>query len=130
MGVVSRNSRGFTLIEALIAILILSIMLLGLIPAFMKAYNVNQEVSLRDAAIDIAHERLEVLRTKGLSNLVSNSTCVVRRIMKRDVPYTVDTLVASLYGGDVYQVTVKVRWKYRDDNVSYNVTTVVGDMDG
>ena len=129
MEVVTRNNRGFTLIEALIAILILSVMLLGLIPAFMKAYNVNQEVSLRDAAMDIAHESLEVLRTKGFSNLSSNSTYVVRRIMKRDVPYTVDTQVASLYGGDVYQVTVKVKWKYRDDNVSYNVTTVVGDID-
>ena len=124
------NENGFTLLEALFAILILSVMLLGLIPAFMKAYNINQELALREAAIEIANDRIERLRSEDFSTISSNSTTVMRQIKKASIPYSVNTTVTSLYGGELKSVTVRVFWNYRGDQKSYNATTIIGDISG
>ncbi len=124
------SENGFTLLEALFAILILSVMLLGLIPAFMKAYKINQELALREAAIEIANDRIEMLRSEDFSTISSNSTTVTRQIKKASIPYSVNTTVTTLYGGELKSVTVRVFWNYRGDQESYNATTIIGDISG
>ena len=127
--VVQSNHNGFTLVEALIAILVLSVMLLGLVPAFLKAYNLQNETALREVAMDIAHERLEMLRSMDIDDISSNSTSVTRQINKNDVTYTVNSTVTSLFSGDLKQVTVRVYWNYRNQQKSYNATTTIGAID-
>lgn len=127
--VMQNDEQGFNLVEALIAILILSVMLLGLLPAFLKAYNLQNETALRETAMDIAHERLEELRSIDIDDITSNSLSLVRRVNKNDVTYTVNSTVADLYDGDLKQVFVKVYWRYRNQQRSYNATTTIGAVD-
>lgn len=124
--VMQNNNHGFTLVEALVAVLILSIMLLGLLPAFLKAYNLSNETALREAAMDIAHERLEELRSMDIDNISSGSMSMTQRINKNNVTYTVNSTVTSLLGGDLKKVVLRVYWQYRNQQRSYNATTTIG----
>ena len=127
--VLRNDEQAFTLVEALIAILILSVMLLGLVPAFIKAYNLQNEIALREVAVDIAHEKLEKLRTMDIDDISSNSTSVTRRINKRDVTDTVNSTATTLFNGDLKQIIVSVYWNYRNQQKSYNATTTIGSID-
>ncbi|OCC14308.1 hypothetical protein DBT_2297 [Dissulfuribacter thermophilus] len=125
---IHNSTGGFTLVEALIAILILSIMLLGLIPAFIRAYNINYELASRDTAIDIAQEVLEQARSSGYSSVTSGIQTIYRRIKKTTIPYTVNTTVTDLFDGDLKNVKVVVYWTIKGEQKSYSLTTVVGDI--
>ncbi len=125
---IHNSTGGFTLVEALIAILILSIMLLGLIPAFIRAYNINYELATRDTAIDIAQEVLEQARSSGYSSVTSGIQTIYRRIKKTTIPYSVNTTVTNLFDGDLKIVKVVVDWTVKGEQKSYSVTTVVGDI--
>ena len=130
VSLVMLNKKGFTLIEALVAILILSVLLVGLIPAFIRAYNVIHYSATRDVAVDIAQEMLEKARCADFSSLSNSSQTINRRIKKATIPYTVNTTITSLYGDELKAVTVKVFWTLKGQQKSYNATTVIGDIDG
>jgi len=127
--IVTHYKNGFTLVEALIALLILSILLLGLVPAFVKAYNLNYKMSLYNTGVEIAQNTLEEIRSDDFDNINSSNSTVSMKIKKADINYTVSQTVSSLYNGELKQVIVKVRWPIAGQYQDYNVTTVVGAID-
>lgn len=56
------TSRGFTLVEALVAIAILGLTGLAVLPAFMSHLDANTRSELRSDAIGAVHQRMEWLR--------------------------------------------------------------------
>jgi len=62
MATVSPGSRGSTLIESLIALLILGIVAAGMLPAFMMQLDANGRSELRSGAILAAQQSMEALR--------------------------------------------------------------------
>lgn len=58
------KSGGFTLLEFLVAILILSVGLLGMMQAVDNAINHNMTTQLRDEAIRLADERMALEKAK------------------------------------------------------------------
>ncbi|NPA95046.1 MAG: prepilin-type N-terminal cleavage/methylation domain-containing protein [Thermodesulfobacteria bacterium] len=127
---VTHNKKGFTLIEALVALLLLSIVLLGLIPSFLSVYNLNLEMTTHDIAVEIAQELLEEARSQSLSNLIDSNSTISRRVNKTDVNFNVKQNVVDVFGGELKKVYIKVLWTYRGQPRSYNATTVVGGLNG
>ncbi len=65
----SVGSKGFTLIETLIAIAIFSIVLLGLIAGMVLSYKTSLSNVMRNEAINILHEKMEDIRDMDYADI-------------------------------------------------------------
>jgi prepilin-type N-terminal cleavage/methylation domain-containing protein len=74
------NSRGFTLLEALIAMAILGIVLAGLVPSFQSFMNANSLSEERSNAVAAAQQIMEGLRQVDPSTLPSSGTSAVQAV--------------------------------------------------
>ncbi|HZV82820.1 MAG TPA: prepilin-type N-terminal cleavage/methylation domain-containing protein [Geobacteraceae bacterium] len=97
---ISNRSRGFTLIEVMMAILILMVGMLGLLQAINLAMEVNLRNQLREEAVNVGERVMNEMRGRGFDNISVAST-------------PTDT-----YSYPVYQVPSKIRGASR----SYSVT--------
>lgn len=64
-----KRKEGFTLLEAVLAVAILSIGLLGLVLLFMNSTKANQAAKLRLLANEIVSSEIEQIKTLGYVNL-------------------------------------------------------------
>lgn len=69
----SRANRGFTLIEVLIALLVLAIGLLGMATLMMTSMQSSQGASLRSAATVAAYDLAERMRSNPSQSAIANS---------------------------------------------------------
>jgi prepilin-type N-terminal cleavage/methylation domain-containing protein len=63
------SSRGFSLVEALVALFVLGITAVAVLPAFMSQMDANTRNEERSDAMGIAHQRLEALRFQDVDLL-------------------------------------------------------------
>lgn len=66
------NQRGFTLIEALIALVVLSLGLFGLMQIQTRVMTETGDSKTRTAAANLAQEKLEELRARSYASIVSD----------------------------------------------------------
>ena len=62
-------NKGFSLIEAIIAVAILGILMAGVIPGFMSNLQTNDQNERRSEAVNLAQQTLETLRRTDMSSL-------------------------------------------------------------
>jgi len=74
MKIATPKDRGFTLLECVVAIFILTVGLLGLAQLFVLAINQNSYGRQNSMAVSVAMDRLEMLRTEYNSDLATNAT--------------------------------------------------------
>lgn len=72
----TRRERGFSLVEALVAIAILAVLLAGVVPAFVSNLRVNTDNELRTGAVAASQTVLDELRVRP-SAFASGSTVSV-----------------------------------------------------
>lgn len=120
------SNKGFTLIEAIVSMLILSILLIGLLASFLKAIDINVYNYLRDEAVKIAQFELEECRNKPFSNIVNSNSTVNVQFRNSNYAYNVVRTVNDLVG--MKEVKVQVDWSYKGRNCSYSVSTVIRDQ--
>ncbi len=126
---VLRDSKGFTLIEALVSIVILSLILIGLLSSMIIAYKISLRNQIRNEAVHIAKEKLNLFRENLDTNIFSHENCedandndaVIRRIRNIDYKYYVVGKVQEK--GYVYEVNIKVCDK--DKKELYKAKTLV-----
>ena len=83
-------NKGFSLIEAVIAVAILGVLMAGVIPAFMSNLSINGQSERRSEAVALAQQTLETLRGTNMSSLpMSSSTSKTVQVNGR--PYGVTT---------------------------------------
>ncbi len=107
---VMRNDRGFTLLEAAIALVILMIIGLGIASLFTYAVGANSRADDRELAMAIAQKRMEWLRT---------------------IPFTTQTrsLAYSFPNGGLQATSVAgVTETVTNAGRSYTVNTVIRDL--
>lgn len=68
------NARGFTLLEALVAMGLLAIMLVGVVPVFFNLLAVNTRNEQRSGAVAAAQQVLEELRERDPATLPETGT--------------------------------------------------------
>jgi len=128
-----KNKEGMTLIEVLIAILIIFIVFLGLSGAGIFVLNENIKNSLRDEAVSVAGMEMEQVRNMSFAALYDNTapqptSPVVRQIRGLTVNYGVTRTVTILNLNNL-QVSINVTWTRTENNQtkSYNdnIATIV-----
>lgn len=126
---VLQDKRGFTLIEALVSIVILSLILIGLLSSMLVAYRISLRNQIRNEAVHIANEKLNFFRENLDTGMFKHENCteandndaVIRRIRNIDYKYYVVGKIQEK--GYVYEVNIKVCDK--DKKELYRAKTLV-----
>lgn len=141
---ISRNTRGaggMTLIEVMVAALILLVVMAGMVPLFLTGLSQASGLRLKSLASNIAREKMEMVRqldyreiyseanrladptlgTRTLENLFGTSVTV------RDVAFAVQYVVnlANYEQGRLKEVTVNVSWAAPPRVSPASITTLI-----
>ena len=110
----TRNNRGFTLVEVMIAMLVLLVGLLGSLAGVMAAADYNLGNALRNEAIKIAQEQLENLRVGRYDALAAaaGTIQVQRQVRKALHTFQVETTVTP--SDSITQIGVTVQWTFKN----------------
>jgi len=106
--VIRNSQRGFTLVEVLVALVIIAIILLGNMAALSLSYRRNLQNIFRDEAVKVAQEAMEVYRDSASCP----SSPVTRQIRNYQQQFQVACDLTSLMNGNITQLTVTVSWEY------------------
>jgi Tfp pilus assembly protein PilV len=90
-----KNERGFTLIEACIALVMLTIIVCGVLPLGVYALKYNSAAAIRAGAVAAAQRKLEQLRASSFASCVSSSEVVSVGSVDSQT-YTVDVTVTDV----------------------------------
>ena len=124
------NCSGFTLIEFLVAIVILMVGMLGLLQSINLAVDKNLETIFRNEAIMLADDRMMRKRSAGFKIFsgadttdVNNgfSQVNVRGILKN---YSVSETIQKTTNNS-QQIIVNVSWKKKGTRYSHSVSSFV-----
>lgn len=116
-----RSSLGFTLIEAMVSLLILSVIFLGLQAGLMMAITQNTENLLRNEAMNLAKERMDRYRVQD--GTPPNSQTITRQVRNYQVTYLVDN---SDYNGGENILHMVVRWNFQNEQRTLEYTSHIG----
>ncbi len=126
------DNRGMTLIEVMIALMLLAITSLALIQSALVAMNINVTNELRDEAVSVAEQRMNELRNTPFTAadmLVTPPTGVDENITRsiRSNPtfsFTINRMISQV-NTDNRQVSLTVIWNYKDRQYRHGVSTVM-----
>lgn len=119
------NKQGMTLVEIMIALMILLIASLALMKTAMLGISMNVQNTLRDEAVNVAEAEMNVLRSQPFNNIASAATATVSRNFRgftEDYGFT--PTVASITA-DSKQVNISVTWNYRGQAYVHSITTIL-----
>ena len=136
-GTVYSNKRGFTIIELMIAILILTIGMVGLLDTLGKYLQINLDNTMRNEAMRIVEAQMEQLRNTPFSSLPANGTTTTTNqngvFRQTTIPFQIDTIVNDLsLRTDVVPsvpnskaIQVKVTWTNKGTTHQQYAATVI-----
>lgn len=120
-----QNKAGFTLIEVMIAIIILMFGMLVLLNTAAVVMEKNLENILRDEAEKIAESTMNQLRSIPFANLAGSSATENRNVRGVVTAYTVTTQIDTSPGPDTSIVQVIVNWTYKGRPKNHVVSTLM-----
>lgn len=128
------NDKGFTLIEVLVSMLILTIGLLGLLQAIALSMEHSMKSRMRNEGVIVADTVMVEEMAKGYENV--STSCrkwfISRQVMTALKNYSVVRNPASCCDGcappptvnDTKVVTYEVAWRYKGVRYTHNGTSV------
>ncbi len=124
------NSKGFTLIEFLVAIVILMVGMLGLLQSINLAIDKNLESTFRNEAIMLADDRMMRKRSAGFKIFSGADTIDVQRgflpVNVRGVlkNYSVQETIQKTTDNS-QQLLVDVSWKKKNTRYSHSLSSYI-----
>ena len=147
-----RTENGFSLVEVMIALIVLLLVFMGLMQSALLGIDSNMRNILRDEALRIAAERMEETKNMPFDLVVSDvavagddinfgGPCANPPISDPNYPVRVDrsfrNIVNFPYGTrmtvtdlepvapiQTKQIEILVRWEYRDGCYSHNILSL------
>lgn len=137
-----RNKNGYSLIEVLIAILLLALVAMAIIEISIVAMRQNMQNAVRDEAVRVNEQYMTALRGRSLTYVDANN---IDLKTTGGAFVTLPTVTRSFRGGwnVVYQarknvgsmttgekesriVTIEVTWSYRGQQYTHTATSIAG----
>ncbi len=118
--IVSNDDRGFSLIELMVSLVILSVSLLALLSVIITSIQVNRQNDLRNAAIRLTGETAENFLSTPIDSIAiggPTSTTLSVKIRTGTVSYTVSSFV-SLLSNDLKQINITVSYPFNGQTYS------------
>lgn len=119
-----QNNSGFTLVELLVAMVIMLVGLLGLLQSVNIAMEYNLKNQMRNEVVRVAQDAMNDMRSRTFDAVSSKTTTVPTSLRNINRTYTVKRSVSSA-GTDVsrkYQVDVT--WAYKNVSTTHSVMSV------
>ena len=118
------SDRGFTLIEVMTAVLILTVGLLGLLQAVNVAMEHNLKNRLRDTGVMIGEQQINSLVKMPIDTAITNRYTTVTAVsgaIKK--PYRVERTKEDITSDSV-RYRVNVQWTFKNRTTNHEVIAV------
>lgn len=114
---------GFTLIEVMMAMLVLTVGLLGLLQSVSISYEHNLRNRLREEAVGLAEEQLNTMLSHGTLTPVTTARRVIGGVDKQFVVTRISEDAGGA-GGDSDKLTVAVSWGFKNISTTHEIYTI------
>jgi len=121
---VNRKSRGFTLIEVLVAICILVIGMLAVLSALVTTMEQNLNNLSMDEAVRIAEQQMNQLRNTSFTGLTNGNLPITRNFRNFTRTFNVVWTVTNLSASS-RTIQVVVSWTHKGILHQHNVTSIM-----
>lgn len=123
------DKKGLTLVEVLIAMVILLFVSLALMQTALLSIDSNMRNILRDEAVSIADDKMDEARNEPFSSLAAFSNTVTRDVRRTGISFGVDRTVSGI-NTDNKQVDITVDWTWKGQTYSHTISTIVRNESG
>jgi len=125
--IVQRNNKGFTLIETLIAISILTIAMLAILNTTIVSFQYGIRNSIRNEAIKMAEKKMNELRNTAFSSLANNPSPApteTRIFRNLTITFTQQWTVSNLSNNSA-AIDVSVSWTYLGRSYTHSTASII-----
>jgi type IV pilus assembly protein PilV len=118
------NNKGFTLVETMVALVILSVSMLGILDAMVLAMQQNLENFSRNESVRIAEQTMNELRNTAFDDLANGVSAISRRYKQVTRNFAVTWTVNAL-SANSNSVQVQVSWVVKGKTHTHVVTSII-----
>ncbi|MGB8953359.1 MAG: prepilin-type N-terminal cleavage/methylation domain-containing protein [Candidatus Aminicenantales bacterium] len=116
---------GFSLIEILVAIVILATVLMTLVTVFVYGFNVISRTRQVALATQIAQEEVEIIRNMPFDDILNLGTTFTNDKISRLHNGQGALALENSEGNDIKKLTVSITWAYRGQTQRKDVVTLI-----
>jgi prepilin-type N-terminal cleavage/methylation domain-containing protein len=145
-----KTENGFSLVEVMIALVVLLLVFMGLMQSALLGIDSNLRNIFRDEALRIAAERMEEAKSLPFDDVVNDTADAVaddnlalpacqNAPVSDPVPYPVEVQrsfrdilsfpygtrrTVTNFGADTTQIQITVRWEYRNECYTHSIISL------
>lgn len=130
---VKLNKKGLTLIEVMIALVVLLLVSLALMQTAIVSIDANTRNASRDEAVKIAEELMDQARSLPFDDFDQNGAIdpdpltmngtVIRQIRNTTISYTTTTVVDT-FNQDNKEIDITVSWTWAGQLSNHRISTI------
>ena len=124
-----KDKKGLTLIEVMISLVVLLLVFLALLQTALVSIDSNMTNVLRDEAVNIAEEQMNIARNTSFDILALGTTDVsppprsIRNIAA--FTYTVTRTISNVKTNSSIQVVITVTWNWKNNPYTHTISAIL-----
>ncbi|NPA51508.1 MAG: prepilin-type N-terminal cleavage/methylation domain-containing protein [Aquificae bacterium] len=127
-----KQDKGFTILEVLIALFLFSFLLLGLLGAFLKAYEYSARNEIRNEAVKVVEQELEKYRNRDFDSILpiaidctTTTEKVKRQVRSNYVEFKIGKVITEEVPASVKKVEITACWEHKGKEYKYKAQTLI-----